>query len=154
MGRSLGLTAFSSNYEVNAAAPLDARTLVESVEDLTTAGTFGNYLYNGMLVSVSSDNSLWMLMDKVNITLKSSWKRVDAGSVKVNTYTKTVTANKSITVSKSEHNCGNDPVVRCYYGGSLCECEMTKAVDGTVTVEWNINLSESNPLVIVFNTNN
>ena len=50
MARQKGTLGLSSNIEPSASAPLDARTVVPTLADLTTEGNFP-YAYDGMLVS-------------------------------------------------------------------------------------------------------
>ena len=51
MARTKGSANFAGSLEVLAGAPLDAREVVGTVEDLTTAATF-DYVYVGLKVYV------------------------------------------------------------------------------------------------------
>ena len=86
MARTKGQLNFSANIEVKKQAALDARTVVATVADLTTAATWQDdegkvWLYDGLVVAVSSTGELWMLTDKAAYTSPASWKRIDGGGV-------------------------------------------------------------------------
>lgn len=60
MSRQKGSLNLSSNIEGNFSAPLDARMLVNTLADLTDPTSF-EYWYQGMIVSVKSEQKLYML---------------------------------------------------------------------------------------------
>lgn len=74
MARKKGTLNISSNIEPNAAAPLDARTLVATLEDLTVADTFP-FPYAGMTVTVRAEKESYMFTGG-DITDPENWKRV------------------------------------------------------------------------------
>ena len=78
MARNKGVAQFSVNFEPGGQSPLDARTLVATVSDLTAAKSYGKNIYNGLLVSVQEDNSLWMLTNMSNPTDVGSWKQLNS----------------------------------------------------------------------------
>lgn len=78
MARNKGVAQFSVNFEPGGQSPLDARTLVALKSDLTAAKSYGANIYNGLLVSVQEDNSLWMLTNMSNPTDLSSWKQLNS----------------------------------------------------------------------------
>ena len=85
MGREQGTFKFAANLEIEKGAPLDSRMLVQNISDLTDNGTTWNakdnkkYLFNGLIVSVIEDNSLYMLTDAENYTNINSWKKINTG---------------------------------------------------------------------------
>lgn len=76
MARQKGTLGLSSNIEPSASAPLDARTVVPTLADLTTEGNFP-YAYDGMLVSVKATGEVYMLIDATLPTASLSWKKVN-----------------------------------------------------------------------------
>lgn len=83
MARDTGLLNLSANFEVQNAAPLDARVRVPLLTDLTNAGTFGVYAYAGMAVSVYSDptpenNGIWFLKT-LPYTTFANWEQAGSG---------------------------------------------------------------------------
>jgi len=62
MSRTKGIAAYSANYEPQISAPLDARVIVSTYEELTSAGTWTAqddiiYFYDGMVATVHSDTN-------------------------------------------------------------------------------------------------
>ena len=91
MARKPGQLNFSANIEVKKQAALDARTVVATVADLTTAATWQDsdgavWLYDGLVVAVSSTGELWMLTHADNYTQPASWKRIDGGGAESDVY--------------------------------------------------------------------
>ncbi len=77
MARSKGTAIFAVNFEPTGQAPLDARLVVQSKADLTTASTYAdkNY-YLGMAVVVTDEQAIYILNDPENITQEGSWVKV------------------------------------------------------------------------------
>lgn len=71
-------------FNVSAEAPLDSRTVVQFESDLTDPQTWGNTfapIYNGLVVSVIENHSVWLLVNKAQYTsLANGWKRLDQTS--------------------------------------------------------------------------
>ena len=72
MGRIKGLSSFSANFDILMAAPIDSRSVVDTVADLSNPEIWksndGNtYLYAGLLVAVLEDKSVYMLVDPTNL---------------------------------------------------------------------------------------
>lgn len=88
MARNKGTFSYAANYEVKIQALLDPRGGVDTREELINKETFpydGDTIYmkEGMLVTVSSTQEVYMLVSLENILAAdySGWKRVDAGAV-------------------------------------------------------------------------
>ena len=78
MARTKGTYSLSANIEPRAAAPLDARTVVPTLADLTASGAFP-YPYVGMIVSVQSEGKAYILT-AADTTSSSNWMPVGSGS--------------------------------------------------------------------------
>ena len=86
MARKKGQFDYPYNYEVKLTAPLDSRALVDTINSLTKSETWadsdgGIYIYNGLLVSVTENNSVYMLTDADNYTNITSWKKINDNTV-------------------------------------------------------------------------
>lgn len=77
MPRRLGQLELDSTIETKRNLPLDARTLVRNKEELLHPDSF-KYGYNGMLVVCRDEEKLYMLINKDDTTLESSWKEIGA----------------------------------------------------------------------------
>ena len=94
---------FNNNFNIQKGAPLDSRIVVEYLSDLISDNEYNEdgsiktlsawsnnegkkYLYNGLVVSVLEDNSLYMLVDykKQSNTDFSGWLRLDKNVYDVN----------------------------------------------------------------------
>ena len=79
MSRIKGSFITSNNYEVEKAAPFDARMLVKKKSDLTDPSSWSVAgRYNGMIVAVGKDpeksnNGLYILTDVGNIESEGAW---------------------------------------------------------------------------------
>ena len=71
--RRKGAFELEEVIETGKTIPVDARQLVRSKEEMLDAGSFTNG-YNGMFTSERTEGKIWMLMDKDNPTLETSWK--------------------------------------------------------------------------------
>ena len=87
MARNKGTFTFAANFQVKAAEALDPRVVVENKAELINKETWPYdgetlYLYNGLIVAVSADKSLYMLVDKSKAleTDYSGWKQLDAAA--------------------------------------------------------------------------
>ena len=89
MSREKGIANFSANFEVQKAAPLDARMLVGVKSDLTALSTWiandgSTYAYQGMVVSVANDptvanNGVYRLTS-LPLSSSSNWELLGTGS--------------------------------------------------------------------------
>lgn len=84
--RNRGTFNFSGNLEVKKDAPLDARMLVSSYDDLKKTSTWadedGNvWFYNYMIVACEDrPGKLYQLIDKTNYVNDEAWKEISGGS--------------------------------------------------------------------------
>ena len=90
MARNKGTFTFAANFQVKAAEALDPRVVVENKAELINKETWPYdgetlYLYNGLIVAVSADKSLYMLVDKTKALESdySGWKQLDADAAAV-----------------------------------------------------------------------
>lgn len=79
MARQPGLYNFVGTIEVLAGGPLDARTVVPNITDLTANGTF-DFPYVGMIVSVESEGKAYILKN-INYTNIDNWQELGTGSI-------------------------------------------------------------------------
>lgn len=77
MARTKGMLNLSGNLEVNAQAPLDARTIVPTLADLTASGNFP-YPYIGLEVYVVGNGKKYRLID-LDTTDDASWVEIGSG---------------------------------------------------------------------------
>lgn len=77
MARTKGMLNLSGNLEVNAQAPLDARTIVPTEADLTVASNFP-YPYVGLEVYVIGTGKKFRLTN-LDTTQSSSWQEIGEG---------------------------------------------------------------------------
>lgn len=84
-----GNIALASAIRPTGAQPLDDRTVVQSLDDLYSS--LGAAVYNGMVVYVVDETSLYILVDKSKIDTSAGWKKVDGngnGTITAESYTK------------------------------------------------------------------
>lgn len=83
MARNKGVASLGFNFQVEAAAPLDTRTVVQNLTDLTSESTWlkdGNlYIYEGMEVYVEETKNKYLLTDPTNYNNITSWKNTGSG---------------------------------------------------------------------------
>lgn len=77
MGRTKGTYTLTSNIEPKVGAPLDARTIVKLLVDLTANNTF-EYPYKGMKVFVEENNKSYTLVGS-DPTISSNWTEDGSG---------------------------------------------------------------------------
>lgn len=77
MARTKGMLNLSGNLEVNAQAPLDARTIVPTEADLTVASNFP-YPYVGLEVYVTGTGKKFRLIN-LDTTQSNSWQEIGEG---------------------------------------------------------------------------
>ena len=84
MARDKGTANLAASLEVLAGAPLDSRTIVPALVDLTNAANFP-YSYVGMVVAVQATGDLYMLINN-DVTVSGNWKKVSSGNEIVDGY--------------------------------------------------------------------
>ena len=77
MGRTKGTYTLTSNIEPKVGAPLDARTIVKLLADLTASNTF-EYPYKGMKVFVEENNKSYTLVGS-DPTVSTNWVEDNSG---------------------------------------------------------------------------
>lgn len=77
MARTKGSANFAGSLEVLAGAPLDAREVVGTVADLTTAATF-DYVYVGLKVYVKENQKIYVL-NALDFTDSNNWSELGSG---------------------------------------------------------------------------
>lgn len=87
MARNKGTFKFAANFEVKAQEAFDPRVVVDSKADLINKETWPYdgetiYLYNGLIVAVVADKSMYMLIDKTKVLQSdySGWKQLDVSA--------------------------------------------------------------------------
>ena len=81
MGRTSGTYTLTSNIEPKVGAPLDARTIVKLLADLTANNTF-EYPYKGMMVFVEENTKTYTLIG-TDPTVSANW--VESGASQIQT---------------------------------------------------------------------
>lgn len=75
-----GDAILKGNLTINSDKPLDSRSVVQNTTELLSIGS--TYSYNGMPVVSIDDKSIYLLLDKNNITSLSAWQKI--GNVIIN----------------------------------------------------------------------
>lgn len=123
MTRQKGSMSVNANFEVKAAAPLDARYVVSSKTNLTDSDTWVTdglaYVYVGMQVYVSTEHKLYMLIgsDYTNI---NNWTEITSGG-NVFTYRGDVSTYSSLPLTgniSGDIYYIEDKQVNYYYNGT------------------------------------
>jgi hypothetical protein len=78
MARQKGTLSLASNIEPSMNAPLDARTVVNTLADLTASGSFP-YFYEGMIVAVKGNHKIYQLIG-ADPTVSANWEEVGTGA--------------------------------------------------------------------------
>lgn len=66
----------------------------------------------------------------------------------VHSYIATATSGNSASITKTTHQCGDFPVVQCYWDGQMVECAVAVS-SGNITVSWNgSSVTAAKPLTI------
>lgn len=87
--------AFPICVEPNGPQPLDNRSIVQKIEDLTNGTIDSDAVYDGMQVIVQQDHNIYILIDKKNPTLTASWKKIGDVSGDIANLQTQITTNKT-----------------------------------------------------------
>ena len=123
MSRREGTLKLSSNIEPRAAAPLDARTIVPTLADLTASGAFP-YPYVGMIVSVQSEGKAYMLK-ALDTTVSDNWQEIGSGGETYNQTIKWEEAQRSVKrnyieiIDKTTKDLNDDLVIESHKEGYI-----------------------------------
>ena len=91
-----GDAILKGNLAVNTPKPLDERSIVQNATELLTIDS--TYAYNGMPVVSIDEASIYILLDKTNISNLDSWKKI--GNVIING--NEIDLNSFVTTSELE----------------------------------------------------
>lgn len=100
-----GDAILKGNLSVNTDKPLDSRSVVQNTTELLSIGS--TYAYNGMLVVSIDDKSIYLLLDKSNITSLSAWKKIgnvviNGNEIDLSSFVTTSEVDSKITTAKEE----------------------------------------------------
>lgn len=93
MSRTKGTYTLTSNIEPKVGAPLDARTIVKLLADLTASNTF-EYPYKGMKVFVEENNKSYTLVGS-DPTVSTNWVEDNSGGHTIKNSTGTAMTQRS-----------------------------------------------------------
>ena len=142
MARTKGMLNLSGNLEVNAQAPLDARTIVPTLADLTASGNFP-YPYIGLEVYVIGNGKKYRLID-LDTTDDASWEEIGSGGsggsaelendVTANTTVGAIASGQTLTQGTTFTEFVQKlKTIAWYEGNTLLQ---TDTVDSTTTGSW------------------
>lgn len=100
-----GDAILKGNLSVNTDKPLDSRSVVQNTTELLSIGS--TYAYNGMLVVSIDDKSIYLLLDKSNITSLSAWQKIgnvviNGNEIDLSSFVTTSEVDSKITTAKEE----------------------------------------------------
>ena len=121
MARTKGMLNLSGNLEVNAGAPLDARSVVPTVADLTVAANF-QYKYVGMPVVVQATGDMYVLTAN-DVTVAANWKQIGSGGGGTS-----YTAGDGIVISNDEISVDE-----------MASADMSEIIDPLPSVEFHLH---------------
>ena len=84
---------YGYGFNITASGPVDSRTRVEFISDLTTVWDSDAPAYKGMVVSVLEDNSIYILKSD-DATVSGNWKKVGDVTGDITKLQEQITANK------------------------------------------------------------
>lgn len=100
-----GDAILKGSLSVNTDKPLDSRSVVQNATELLSIGS--TYAYNGMLVVSIDDKSIYLLLDKSNITSLSAWQKIgnvviNGNEIDLSSFVTTSEVDSKITTAKEE----------------------------------------------------
>ena len=100
-----GDAILKGNLSVNTDKPLDSRSVVQNTTELLSIGS--TYAYNGMLVVSIDDKSIYLLLDKSNITSLSAWQKIgnvviNGNEIDLSSFVTTSEVDSKLTTAKEE----------------------------------------------------
>lgn len=139
MARQKGSANFSGTLEVLAGGPIDARSVVPTLADLTVAANFP-YPYVGMETYVVSENKKYRLI-VADVTSSSNWEEVGSGGGGGGDSTKILTgtlaaaswSSKTQTVNVTGVTANTKGVVGLLQSATSAQVEAAKAAGITAT---------------------
>lgn len=78
MANIAGSFTFGDSYQISAQSPLDVRSMVETLADLTATDSWNKVShrpYKGMVVSVAETGDVYVLLDENDPYKIKNWKR-------------------------------------------------------------------------------
>lgn len=83
MAKAFNPINFPAGFNIDLAVPIDSRVIVDTKTSLTSSDywmddTYPIKLYNGLICAVQDSGEVYVLMDKDNYTVETSWKKVGA----------------------------------------------------------------------------
>ena len=100
-----GDAILKGNLAVNTPKPLDERSIVQNATELLTIDS--TYAYNGMPVVSIDEASIYILLDKTNISNLDSWKKIgnviiDGNEIDLNSFITTSELETQLNTLKTE----------------------------------------------------
>lgn len=83
MAKAFNPINFPAGFNIDLAVPIDSRVIVDTKSSLISSEYWmnDNYpikLYNGLICAVQDSGEVYVLMNKDNYTVETSWKKVGA----------------------------------------------------------------------------
>lgn len=161
MARNKGTFKFAANFEVKAQEALDPRVVVDSKADLINKETWPYdgetiYLYNGLIVAVVADKSMYMLIDKTKVLEAdySGWKQLDVSAAQTVEIIDNLTSQSTTAaLSANQGKVLNDKIttlqskltaIFTYKGTKATYEELTTVESPTVGDVYNVEASHNN----------
>jgi hypothetical protein len=81
MAKAFNPINFPAGFNIDLAVPIDSRVIVDTKSSLTSSDywmddTYPIKLYNGLICAVQDSGEVYVLMNKDNYTVETSWKKV------------------------------------------------------------------------------